>query len=178
MQVRASADGFSPQVHDLVVTSNDARDEFELVTIDSPADLSGVWTMTVSPSSICRVGFPDSARGRAYEVLFTQHVTRIQVRISGPTLDVLNDPNEGAIVGTRLRFVFVGDTEYGTWSYPDIFDRLSDGGRFGFDGAVEGTVTGSAIRATVNGDLVYWNAQTWVPTWYCRAKDQVVTMRR
>jgi hypothetical protein len=60
---------------------------------------------------------------------------------------------------------------------------LSPTETFGFDGTVNGTVSGPEIRATMNGDLVYMNASLpatapWKPTWYCRATDHVVTLRR
>jgi len=73
VQLRASADGFTPQIHEVVVTGNDAADSFALTPIDAPADVSGVWTMTVSPSPSCPAGLPDIARGRTYQVQLMQH---------------------------------------------------------------------------------------------------------
>ena len=68
--------------------------------------------------------------------------------------------------------------DYGEWSSPDLYDHLSATETFGFDGSVDGTVTGSEIRGTMNGDLVYWNAPTYGPAWYCRATNHVVILRR
>ena len=36
-------------------------------------------------------------------------------------------------------------------------------------------MTGGEVRATMNGDLVYWTGQT---LWYCRASDHMVVLRR
>jgi hypothetical protein len=179
LRLRASADGFTPQIHEVVVTKNDAADSFALTPVDAPADVSGVWTMTVSPAPSCPAGLPDIARGRIYEVKLIQQGTHLQVRTSSPTLEVFN-PNEnyGSIFGSRVRLQFVGDTDYGEWSTPDLYDHLSATETFGFDGVADGTVTGSEIRAAMNGDLVYWNARTFAPAWYCRATNHNVILRR
>ena len=42
----------------------------------------------------------------------------------------------------------------------------------------EGTANGSDMRATMDGGLVYWVAPTLGATWWCRAKDHIVTLRR
>ena len=179
VRLRASADGFTAQTHEVVVTGNDAADSFALTLIDTPSDVSGAWTMTVSPSPGCPAGLPDIARGRTYQVKLIQQGSRLQVKTSSPTLEVFN-PNEddGSIFGSRVRLNFVGDTNYGEWSTPDLYDHLSPTERFGFDGVADGTVTGSEIRAAMNGDLVYWNAPTFTPAWYCRATNHVVILRR
>ena len=58
MRLRVSADGFTPQVHDVVVTGNDATQAFTLTPADATSDVSGAWTMTLSPSlrvePVCR----------------------------------------------------------------------------------------------------------------------------
>jgi hypothetical protein len=179
VRLHASADGFTPQIHEVVVTGNDAADSFALTLVDTPSDVSGVWTMTVSPAPSCPAGLPDIARGRTYEVKLIQQGTHLQVKTSSPTLEVFNpNENNGSIFGSRVRLNFVGDTDYGEWSSPDLYDHLSPTETFGFDGLADGTVTGSEIRAAMNGDLVYWNARTFAPAWYCRATNHVVILRR
>jgi hypothetical protein len=179
VRVRASAEGFTPQVHDVVVTENNVTETFTLTPVHPPTEVSGVWTMTVAPSPSCRAGLPDIARGRTYQLQLIQNGTRLQVRISSPTLQVFNPgQNYGTIFGSFVELQFIGDTDYGEWSTPDIYDHLSPTEKFGFDGRVEGTLTGAAIHATMNGDLVYWNAPTFGPAWYCRAKDHIVSLRR
>ena len=101
------------------------------------------------------------------------------MKISSPTLQLLNlDEHSGTVLGSRVRLQFVGDTDYGEWSTPDLYDHLSPTETFGFDGSVDGTVMGSQIRGTMSGDLVYWNAPTHGPAWYCRATNHVVTLSR
>jgi hypothetical protein len=186
VRLRASAEGFVTQIRDLVVTSDAASDAFALTPIDRPADISGLWTMTLEPSRSCRDGLPAIATGRTYQVEFIQDGIRLKVRTTSPTLQVYNpdaNGNGGSILGSHVRFTFVGDTDYGDWSSTDLIDHLSPTETFGFDGTVNGTVSGSEIRATMNGDLVYMNVSLpttspWAPTWYCRAADHVVTLRR
>ena len=88
------------------------------------------------------------------------------------------DKHSGTVLGSRLRFVFVGDsgTEEG-WTYPDLIDHISATEKFGFTGWVQGPVTGPEIRATMDGDLVYFNGPI-PPAWWCRAEDHIVTLRR
>lgn len=179
VRLRASADGFAPQVHDVVVTGNDATQPFDLTPVDASAHISGIWTMTVSPAPGCRPGLPDIARGRTYQVQLIQSGTRLQVKFSSPTLRQYNpDEHSGTVLGSYVRLFIVGDTDYGEWSTPDLYDQLSPTETFGFDGTVQGTVNGTEIRATMNGDLVYWNAPTYGPAWYCRATNHGVILRR
>ncbi len=122
VQLRASAAGLTPQIHDVVVTGNDATDSFTLTPVVATADISGRWTMTVAPSPGCRDGLPDRVPGRTYEVDVTQQGTRFQMRISGPTVRVANPGGFGGVVlGTRVRLSFPGDTDYGEWSSSDLY---------------------------------------------------------
>jgi hypothetical protein len=178
VRLRASADGFTTQVHEVVVAANDSTDSFALTPAAETADVSGVWTMTVAPSPDCRPGFPKISQGRTYQLQVTQQGTGLQMKISSPTLQVFNDQFHGSVVGTRVRLIFPGDTYYGEWSTPDLYDHLSPTEKFGFNGTVEGNVTGAEIRGRMNGDLVFWNAPTFDPAWYCRANDHIVTIQR
>src|SRR5205807_2683184 len=71
VQMRASGTGFSPQVHEFFV-ADDSTQIFTLAPLEPPADVSGVWTMTLSPSPSCRSGLPTIARERSYQVQFFQ----------------------------------------------------------------------------------------------------------
>ena len=180
VRLRASAEGFTPQVHDVVVTGNDATQAFALTTAETTPDVSGLWTMTVSPSPGCRPGLPEIARSRTYNVELIQQATRLEVRISSPTLRQIPTPqHSGTVLGSRLRFVFVGDSDTGEgWTYPDLIDYFSETEKFGFTGIAQGTLNGSEIRATMDGDLVYWVAPTLNATWFCRTTDHTVIFRR
>ena len=85
-----------------------------------------------------------------------------------------------AVVGFQ-RIARAATVEAGTTTRADFVLRVGDLSAtetFGFDGLADGTVTGSEIRAAMNGDLVYWNARTFAPAWYCRATNHVVILRR
>ena len=136
--------------------------------------------MTVTGSSRCRAGLPAVAQGRTYQVQLTQQGTKLQMKISSPTLGpVLNaQSHTGSILGASVRLSIAGDTSYGEWSTPDFYDHLSPTERFGFSGIATGSVRNAEIRTAMYGDLVYWNAPTFEPTWYCRSTEHVVTLER
>lgn len=178
VQIRASAQGFAPQVHEVSVTANDATDAFVLAPLEAPALVGGVWTMTVAPAPSCRSGLPENARGRSYRVEFEQTGTHIRATISSPTLERTVTDFRGTVLGSRMRLLIYGDTDYGLWSYPTLVDRLSPSEIFGFDGMIDGTLAGATIRGTLDGDLVYWSEWTYDPTWYCRAQDHMFALSR
>ena len=181
LQLRASADGFAQQVHNVVVMGHEVTHTFALTPLEATTDVAGMWTMTIAPSPTCRAGFPEIARGRPYQLELLQLGTRLQLWISGPTLTFLfPQTNGGTVLGSHVHLLFVGATDYGEWSSPNIIDHLSSTEQFGFDGTVEAIVAGSEIRGTLDGDLVYFNSETNKnePSWYCRARDHVVTLRR
>ena len=181
VRLRASAEGFTPQDLDVVVTGNDATQAFDLTPAVIATDVSGIWTMTVVPAAECRPGPPDIARGRTYQVELTQNATRLKVKFSSPTLRQYNpDSHTGTVFGSRVRLSIAGDTSYGEWSSPNLYDQLSPAETFGFSGLVESTVNGREIRGTMYGDLVYFKVpgSGFEPEWYCRSKDHTVTLRR
>jgi hypothetical protein len=136
--------------------------------------------MTLAPSPSCRDRFPAIAAERQYLVHFTQEGVDFRLTISAPTLEVANPgENGGTIVGTTIRFGFIGDTGYGDWSSTDLHDHLSPTETLDFAGSVLGVVSGSEIAATMSGDVDYWKEpRSYTPTVACRATDHVVTLRR
>jgi hypothetical protein len=179
VRLRTSADGFRAEIRDVIVTGNGGSESFALTPVETPADVSGIWTMTVTASPRCRAGLPDIAQGRTYEVRLIQQGTTLQWRISSPTLRDGDASNSfgSTVLGSRVRLELPGDTDEGEYTSPDIYDRLSPTESFGFTGSAEGTITGSEIRATLNGSLVYWRDGAGF-VWYCRTTDHSVTLRR
>ena len=177
VQLRTSADGFHSEMRDVVVTGNGGSERFALTPVETPADVSGTWTMTVRSSPRCRAGLPDIAQGRTYEVRLTQQGTTLQWKISSPTLENRDASyNLGnTVLGSRVRLEFPGDTDVGEYTFPDLHDRLSPAELFGFTGSAEGTTTGSEIRLALNGSLTYSNTGF---SWYCRTTDHSIALRR
>src|SRR6185369_16916486 len=64
-QVEVTSAGHITQVHDIVVSQN-TRDDFALAPLVSSDDVSGIWTMTISPSASCPAGAPPQISGRSY----------------------------------------------------------------------------------------------------------------
>lgn len=181
-QLRVSGDGFITQTRDLVVSSDVVAENFGLAPKQPPAtDISGNWTMTLTPSSSCFSPPPDIGNGRTYQVEIVQYGTGLSFSVSGPTVTAYSQQaNSGVLFGTRAKLIFVGDTDYGDWSSGDIIDQLSPNEQMQFDGVVEGDVQGLEITATMNGDITYYDSRStsFAPTWYCRARDHRVTMRK
>ena len=139
VEVRVSAEGFAPQVLNLVVAAHGAVHAFELMPLGPMADVTGIWTMTIAPSPICQDGLPEIARGRAYQLELTQLGTRLDSRLSSPSLTVtVAQPTTGTVLGSRVRFLVPGDSDNGGWTWPDFFDRLSSTEQSGFAGFVDG----------------------------------------
>jgi Carboxypeptidase regulatory-like domain len=179
VQLRTSADGFHAEMRDVGVTGNGGSEPFALTPVESPADVSGTWTMTVRSSPRCRAGLPDIAQGRTYEVRLTQQGTTLHWRMSSPTLE--RDVTSGfgnIVLGPRVRLELPGDTDEGEYTSPVLYDRLSPTELFGFTGSAEGAVTGQEIRLALNGSLTYWDQSGRGSFWYCRTTDHVITLRR
>jgi hypothetical protein len=87
-----------------------------------------------------------------------------------------------------LSFVITGDTYGSDYSYPCLFDRLSPTEWLGISGFVQGAVTGSAIRGTLDttqgGALDLYESPSTAaapvgrPTAICHARDHSLTLRR
>jgi len=180
IRLRASSPGLNTEERDAVVSSDASLDPLALAPLERPESIGDTWVMALAPSASCSGGPADLIRSRRYEVTFVQQGTGLKLTIASPTLHVYN-PNEngGTVFGSHVSFTFIGDTDYGDWSSADIQDLIGAGQRFEFDGLVDGTVAGSEIRALLNGDFMYYDGTgSFGPTWWCRAKDHAVTLRR
>jgi hypothetical protein len=179
VRLQASAEGWVPQVHEVLVTGNGVVHDFALDPLETPADVSGVWTMTLSPSAGCPAGLPDIARERAYELHLIQQGTRLQVAISSPTLQLQReDYASGGVRGARVQLDFsdLVDDFTGQVS-PTFLDRLGPTETLSFAGRVIGSPTGLEIPATLAGTLSYWRGPVDPePDWSCRADDHPVRL--
>jgi hypothetical protein len=187
LDVSASADGFVPSVRS-VTAGDQVTSDFTLAPLAVPTDLSGAWTLTLSASPGCSASLPAIAQTRQFDAVLVQRATQLVGALSSPTLVLLALPGgahtygdlPGTVVGQTLTLGIYGDTGYGTWSYPDLFDQLSPTAWFGADGTVQGTVTGSEIQGTMAGDIEYWASSppAGMPDDVCHAADHGVTLRR
>jgi CarboxypepD_reg-like domain len=182
----ASIEGFEPKDQRLVVSS-ETRAVFALTASTASVDIAGAWTITFSASPACRANLPPEAQDRQFDATITQHSAQVVIELSGPTL--VNEPwNQshppfktlGSLLGDRLSFTIVGDTGYDTWSFVDLFDHFGPNQWWGVEGTIRGFVSGSEIRAVMDGDLEYWTGAqpAGMPIGVCRAKDHAVILRR
>jgi hypothetical protein len=194
VELRASANGFDQQIRRIVVTDNMISD-FDLSPLVRPTDVSGSWVATLSASPSCRADTPEAAWDREFDVSITQQGTRLSITRTSPTFYESCSPGNrpvtesGRIFGQMLSFVITGDTYGSDYSSPCLFDRLSPTEWLGISGFVQGTVTGSVIRGTLDTtqggafDLYQSLATASVPygsppTAICHAKDHSITLRR
>ena len=181
VRLRAFADGFTSDIRDVDVTSHEMHESFVLTRVTPPANLSGLWTMTLSASAACR-DVPERALPRTYRAEVAQQDLQLKVAISSPTLRGVFTNLPGSVLGWQVRFSIHGDTTYidPVWTSPSFVDVVSDTETFGFMGDVGGMLHGAEIRAQLSGDLLYWDARrpSFAPNWLCTADDHVVTLRR
>lgn len=187
VQLRTSAEGFEPQTRRLVVTDNLTSD-FDLKPLSAPTDVSGSWRLTMSASNSCRAALPEAAWQREFDATISQEGTHFRITLASPTLyDITRSSFEGRVFGQTISFIVVGDTCYGDWSDPDLFDALSPTEWLGITGSVQGTAAGSEIRATLDstmcGAFDVWQSGTGgrpagPPQAVCHAKDSMMVLRR
>jgi hypothetical protein len=185
VQLRASADGFETQVHRTVVTDQTTND-FDLKPLVTPTDISGSWILTLSASPSCRAALPEVAWKREFDAGIAQQGTQFQITLTSPTTYDNGGVHArvGRIFGQALSFLIEGNEDEGTYIYPDFADRLSPTQWVAILGTVQGTVTGSEIRTTLDGNLDYYESLATAtifavpPIALCRAKDSGMVFRR
>jgi CarboxypepD_reg-like domain len=180
----ASIEGFEPKDQRLVVSS-ETRAIFALTASTASVDIAGAWTISFSASQACRANLPPEAQHRQFDAMITQQSAQVVIELSGPTLvNVVRNPRPfrttGSLLSDILSFTIVGDTGYDGWSTVDLYDHFGPDQWWGVTGVVRGSVSGSEIRAVMEGDLEYWAGfqPVGVPIGVCRAKDHAVTLRR
>lgn len=186
IQLQVSSDGFVSQTRDVSVNGPGVTSDFSLVLVNTPTDVGGDWTMTlVGPSNSCSAGFPAAAHNRTYRLHMTQSVRNLDVTISGPSVEVVEQfNNDGVIDGDKLLLDFMdGLDDFTGANYTNIFDHVTAADTISFAGRLTGTVSGSEVASSFAGEIRYWSGAnlgrpTGAPTWACRAADHVVTLRR
>jgi len=155
-----------------------------ITVLPGPPVLSveGDWTLTMSPAASCRDRFPEWARTRTYTVHFAQDGADFVMTLSGPTVDTPYPTSPGRLtLSDIISFYISGDTQYNGWASGTLFDRWSDTEFLNVWGGISGTISGSDIQATMDGEINYWGPGSNLvtgPTVVCNAKDHVITLRR
>lgn len=180
VELQVSAVGFEQQAHRIVVTDTTTND-FDLTPRVTPTDLSGPWILTLSMSPSCRARLQAVPDGRQFDAAITQQGTRFKIALSSPT--IYRDPYwfDGRIFGQTLSIYIGTDTSGVDFEYPGLYDSVSPTLWFGIFGSVQGTVTGSEFRATLDGQLssdVSLSPPFGKPQVICSTKDSAVVFRR
>jgi len=186
LELTVTAQGFAPAVRRIFV-DRDMTVDIALTAASDPLDISGAWSLTLSESPACRDQLPEAARDRRFDAVITQNSAQVRVLLTGPAIDVRYEPHDqfvswGFLTGDQLSVVLVGDTEYGTWSTPDLFQRLTDTQMVGIDGSIAADAGRHEIRGRMNGDIEVFVTGVFGfdgrPPYVCRAADHAVVLRR
>ena len=179
VKLQVSAGGYVSQVHEVMVTGKGAVRDFALVPLVAPADVSGVWTMTIAASPGCPGGLPNAADRRTYTVRLLQKGKTLSVEIASPTLLVWDSVwIDGGVEGARVKLHFYDMVDDFTGRHsPNLLDRLSPTETLSFAGSVAGMFTGVDIPGTMAGTLSYWKGPVDDdPDWRCSADDHPVRL--
>src|SRR5262249_21324534 len=99
--------------------------------------------------------------------------------LSSPTLQAPVTSN-GSLNGTTITFGFPGDTQYNGWASGWLYDVWSATEHLNVWGGITGTISGSEIDATMDGEINSWGPGANIatgPTVVCNAKDHVITLQ-
>ena len=168
-------------MHDIDVTGH-AVHNFELVPLETPVDVAGDWTLTLGPPPPgCPDGLPALAQTRSYNLAVIQKGRILELRLRGPTLQVVDDFYTGGTVsGQRVTFGFTNpENDFGEEVSTNLLDKLSATETFSFTGRLIFQGNESPIATTMDGTFRYWSRPvTQPPSWECKTTNYPVTLRR
>ena len=182
IRVEVSGAGYVTSVHDINVTGHLVHN-FELELLETPVDVAGDWTLTLGPPpSDCPAGLPDLAQTRSYNLAVIQKGRILELRLRGPTLQVVNDfYTGGSVAGQRVGLGFGNpENDFGEEVSKNLLDRLSATETFSFTGQLIFEGNASPIATTMDGIFRLWSGRplTEAPSWACFTKNYPVVLRR
>ena len=182
IELEASHDGYNSARQSLSVARPAQAPDFVLQPLANPADVSGDWRMTLTPSPSCGT-LPGDLTSRSYNVNVSQTGGAASVRIAADSLPkpVVVD---GRVLNRTLTFALsaVQDYYYRLNPVYDLLDVL-DASRFlGIRGSVTVTASGAALQGALVGNLaVYVGAGIYLTSKLqseCSAPDHRVVLQR
>jgi len=181
IRLEVSSSGYISTVLDIEVTGHTVQN-FELEFLETPVDVAGDWTLTLGPPpSGCPNGLPSLAETRSYNLAVIQKGRILELRLRGPTVQIVSDGNTGGLVfGRRVSLSFVNDeNDFGEELRINLLDRLSATETFSFKGQLDFQGNESPIATIMNGHFRYWSRPvTLPPSWECKTTSYPVTLRR
>ena len=152
IRLRVSASGYQPQ-EDVIVVSDHAARDFSLTTTNPIVDVTGNWTLTLSATSSCTSGWPETVRRREVTAVIAQNDTRLTVTFSGPTVRP-GVRSTGRIAGNLFSLNVYGDSYY--YLEYSLLDRPTPTDWVGIYGTIEGTASPSTVTGSFTGGFDYY----------------------
>jgi hypothetical protein len=175
VEVRVSGEGFDSKTTDVVVSDDKAVANF-ITSYYPPGDASGRWTLTLSPSESCRDRIPQSLWSRTYPASISQDGSSLVMTFTSASFDHNPQQATGTIHGQIANIIVAGDTDEGSYSYPNFFDQISPTEWYNFEGLIRLTLSAGTLQGTMNGDIEYWKSAKDLPAGVCRAVDHPVLL--
>jgi hypothetical protein len=156
IHLRVTKDGYKPLASSLTVTGNQTLD-FGLEPVAPPADLTGLYRLTLSGDSCAA---PPDERTRTYDAQLTQVGPAVKVVLSGARFAVHGDRGNGFTgridPGGTVSFILTGWNEF---VYDDVYynvvEILAEGPPklLTVSGGVRATVSPTGISGFLDGEM-------------------------
>jgi hypothetical protein len=155
VELLTSARGYEPQDVTFAVSEHSVRD-LSLATTQTPLNLAGTWTLSLSASSPCSDAWPEAIRHRDEAVEITQQGTRLTFRFTAPTIQQSFVGSSGRIAGTEFSLAIDFDDYYLDYG---LLERLNPTDWVGVFGTGEGSGDQTVISGTFKGRFDYYVTQ-------------------
>lgn len=160
--LRVTKDGYQPVVRTVVLGDHQTFD-IEVPLPAPRADVSGIYTLTITAADHCGVGLgdrhvPEEARVRTYTAAVGQDGPQLAVRLSGATFHALSSFFGGRVEPGRVVFDF-------TWydgEQPTVIEQLLTSRFLVLDGSVVAAVSANRLAGMFSGSFrIYETAWVW-----------------
>jgi len=161
LQIRVTKEGYNASEQVVSVTADQVLD-FQIRPLVDPADVAGVYRLTMTASAICssnsyygKSPLSPEARSRTYDATLTQEGALVRVELSGADfVPFPPDPQThsgraffGHVSGQTITFNIVGDPEF---AY-DLLERLTPISYLGVGGKLVAAIRSSTIDGYLDG---------------------------
>jgi hypothetical protein len=153
--LRVTRDGYQPTAGTAFVTDQSASHNIALPLVAPRADVSGIYTLTITAADECRHGvgegrLPEEARVRTYRAAVRQDGPRVEMTLSGARLR--SRPILGRLEPGRVVFDLNWYSESGTDDRP-ILEQLAASMFFSVGGGVTATISPSRLAGAFYGEF-------------------------
>ncbi len=172
--LRVTRDGYQPTAGTAFVTDQSASHNIALPLVAPRADVSGIYTLTITAASHCGAGLgdgrlPDEARVRSYQADVRQDGPRVTVTLSGPTFRGHAFSGRVEPGGVVFDLPWHDSNDFAD---PSIIDLLPTSGVLTADGHVTAAISPNRLAGLFNAEFsIFETEQSWArPIASCRSE--------